>query len=134
MAGCGEASVLSVHETKDLLRKLPYRYEFWEVPIPEGAKAAIAGRAIGRHHTELNFGIALGYGLKPVMLRQSAAEFDYQRSFIFTSDILVRGPDGRLESAPQLKTAAQWREASRMDVLMTDRLCLATTGEHCLAV
>lgn len=134
MTGCGETQVLSVEETKDLLRQLPFRYEFREVPTPDGAEAAVAGRAIGRHHTELNFGIALGHGSEPVLLRRSPAEIDRQRSFIFTSDALVRGSDGRLESAPQLKTPAQWREATNMEVLMTDRLCRATTGEHCPAV
>jgi hypothetical protein len=59
MSGCGQTLVLSAQETKDLLRQLPYRYEFRDVPAPEGAEVAIAGRAIGRHRTILNFGIAL---------------------------------------------------------------------------
>lgn len=132
--GCGETRVLSAQEAKDLLRQLPYRYDFREVPTPEGAEAAVAGRAIGRHHTELNFGIALGHGSEPVMQRPSAVEIDRHSSFIFTSDAPVRGSDGRLEPARQLKTAAQWREATQMDVLMTDKLCRATTGKHCPAV
>lgn len=133
MVGCGEPPVLSVQETKHLLRQLPYRYEFRKVPIPDGAEAAVAGRVIGRHHTELNFGIALGHGRKPVVLRLNPAEIDYHQSFIFTDDSFIKGPGGRLASNPRFHTAAQWNEAISMSVEMTDKLCLATTREHCPA-
>lgn len=82
---------------------------------------------MGFHHTVLNFGIELEHGCEPVASYPQAAEVDRQSSFIFTSDALVK-------PAPQLKTASQRREATHMEVLMTDRLCRATTGDHCPAV
>src|SRR5204862_6795876 len=51
--GSGGTRVLSPRETKRLLRQLPYRYTFRPVATPDCADAAVAGRAIGRHHTEL---------------------------------------------------------------------------------
>lgn len=134
IAGCGEAPVLSVEETKHLLRQLPYRYEFREVPTPDGANAAVAGRAFGRHHARFNFGIALGHGSKPVVLRLNPAEIEYHQSFVFTDDSFIKGPGGHLASNPRFHTAAQWHEAISMIVAMTDKLCLATTGEHCPAL
>lgn len=130
----GETRVLSAEESKQLLRRLPYRYEFHEVPKPPGAKAAVAGRAIGPHHTVLNFGIALGRRIKgvPVPGAGTAESYGYSRGgFIFTTDMFVRGPGGRLVPGPQFKTEAQWREASHMEVMMTDKLCKAATGEPC---
>jgi len=132
--GSGEARVLSAKETKQLLRKLPYRYEFRQVATPEGAETAVAGRAMGRHRTIINFGIALGHGYKAVSVPQAGTRYSYGYSrggFIFTSDLLIEGSDGRLAPNPQLRTAAQQNEASEMTVTMTDRLCLAATGEHC---
>jgi hypothetical protein len=32
---------------------------------------------------------------------------------------------------PHFHTAAQWDEATSMSVSMTDKLCMAATGEHC---
>ena len=130
----GDTHVLGVEETKQLLRQLPYRYEFRSVPTPEGADNAVAGRAVGPHKTVLNFGIALGRGHVgvPVPRAGIAESYGYQRGgFIFTTDTFVKGSNGRLEPGPQFKTAAQWREASRMEVKMTDRLCREATGEPC---
>ncbi len=130
----GETRVLSAKETKRLLRQLPYRYEFRQVAKPEGAEAAVAGRAVGRHRTILNFGIALGHGHMGVPVPRAGTEESYgypKGGFIFTDDSLIRGSNGRLESNPHFHTAAQWREAGHMEVMMTDKLCLAATGEHC---
>lgn len=132
--GSGETRVLDAKETEQLLRQLPYRYKFRGVATPKGAEAAVAGHAVGRHRTILNFGIALGHGHYgvPVPRAGISESYGYSRGgFIFTTDTQVRGPDGRLEPGPQFKTAAQWREASHMEVVMTDKLCLAATGEHC---
>lgn len=126
--------VLGPRETKQLLLQLPYRYTFRPVATPDGADAAVAGRAIGPHHTELNFGIALGHGYHGVPVPAAGTEESYGYSrggFIFTDDSLVKGANGRLESNPHLHTAAQWHEALSMSVAMTDKLCLAATGEHC---
>ena len=133
-AGSSETRVLGAKEAKRLLRELPYRYEFRPVAIPEGAEAAVAGRAVGRHRTILNFGVALGHGHYgvPVPRAGTSESYGYPRGgFIFTNDLLIRGPDGRLVSNPHFHTAAQWDEATSMSVMMTDKLCLAATGDHC---
>jgi len=130
----GEARVLGPKETKYLLRQLPYRYEFRVVSKPKEADAAVAGRAVGPHHTVLNFGIALGHGHHgvPVPRAGTSESYGYPRGgFIFTTDTFIKGPGGRLEPGPQFKTVAQWREASHMEVMMTDKLCRAATGEPC---
>jgi hypothetical protein len=138
--GCGVSSsgggtrVLGSAETMQLLRQLPYRYAFRKVSAPDEAEAAVAGRAIGPHHTVLNFGIALGHGhhAVPVPRAGTAESYGYPRGgFIFTTDTFIKGPDGRLRPGPQFKTGPQWREASHMEVMMTDKLCLAATGDHC---
>lgn len=137
MAGCGgDSRVLTAKETESLLRQLPYRYKFRRVPPPEGMEAALVGRARGRHHTVLNFGIALGDGSNPVLPYAGVAEIDRQSlsGFIFTGDSMVLGPDGHLEAGAQFKTRAQWHEVIRMEVLITDILCREVTGEHCPAV
>jgi hypothetical protein len=147
-AGCGDDAgaegsdsadhsatrILSARETKQLLRQLAYHYKFRPVAMPEGADAAVAGRVAGRHQTILNFGIALDHGHHgvPVPHAGTSESYGYPRGgFIFTDDSLIKGPDGRLVPNPHLHTAAQWRESSHMEVMMTDRLCLAATGRHC---
>jgi hypothetical protein len=133
-AGSGEARVLGGKETKRLLRQLPYRYTFRAVATPEGAEAGVAGRAVGRHQTIVNFGIALGHGHHgvPVPRAGTAESYGYPRGgFIFTNDLLIKGADGRLAPNPHFHTAAQWDEATSMSVSMTDKLCMAATGEHC---
>jgi hypothetical protein len=133
-AGSNETGVLGAKETKRLLRQLPYRYKFRPVAKPEGADAAVAGRAVGRHHTRLNFGIALGHGHHGVPVPRAGTSYSYgypRGGFIFTDDEFINGPDGRMMPNPQLHTTAQFDEASHMSVMMTDKLCLAATGEHC---
>lgn len=133
-AGSGETRVLGAKETKRLLRKLPYRYKFRPVATPEGAESAVGGRVIGRHRTMVNFGIALGRGHKAVPVPRAGTRYSYgypRGGFIFTSDLLIEESDGRLAPNPELRTAAQQNEASEMTVTMTDKLCLAATGEHC---
>jgi hypothetical protein len=130
----GETHVLSVEESKQALRQLSYRYKFRRVPNPLGAEAAVAGRAIGPHHTVLNFGISLGRRTKgvPVQGVGTAESYGYSRGgFTLTTDMFVRSPSGRLVPGPQFKTEAQWREASHMEVMMTDKLCKAATGKPC---
>lgn len=135
VAGTSGSSVLSAKETKRLLRQLPYRYEFKPVTKPEGAEAAVAGRAVGRHRSILNFGIALGHGNDGVPVPQAGTIYPYgypRGGFIFTSDEFVKGAGGRrMERNPRLHTAKQWDEVAEMSVNMTDKLCLAATGEHC---
>ncbi|HEU5254277.1 MAG TPA: hypothetical protein VFU16_13230 [Solirubrobacterales bacterium] len=133
-ADAGETRVLSATETKQLLHQLTYRYKFRQVATPEGAEAAVAGRVFGPHHTVLNFGVALGHGnhAVPVPRAGTAESYGYPRGgFIFTTDTFIKGSDGRLVPNPKLKTAAQWRQASDIEVKMTDKLCLAATGGHC---
>lgn len=133
-AGSGEPRVLSAKEAKRLLRQLPYHYKFRPAAKPEGAEAAVAGRAVGRNRTILNFGIALGHGHYGVPVPRAGTSYSYgypRGGFIFTDDEFINGPDGRMMPNPQLHTAAQFDEASHMSVMMTDKLCLAATGEHC---
>lgn len=132
-AGSG-STVLSAKKTKRLLRQLPYRYKFRSVPTPRGAEAAVAGRAVGPHRTILNFGIALGHGHKAVPVPKAGTIYSYGYlggGFIFTSDEFIEGLHGRMVPNPQLHSAAQWDQVSNMSVSMTDKLCLAATGEHC---
>ncbi len=132
--GSGETRVLGARETKQLLRQLPYRYKFRSVATPEGAEAAVAGRAVGRHRTILNFGIALGHGHYGVPVPRAGTIYSYgypMGGFIFTDDEFIKGTGGRMVPNPQLHTAAQFDEASHMSVMMTDKLCLAATGDHC---
>ena len=133
-AGSGGSSLLSAKETKRLLRQLPYRYTFRPVAKPEGADAAVAGRAVGAHRTVLQFGIALGHGhhAVPVPRAGTSGSYGYPRGgFIYTDDVLVKGKDGHLVSNPKFHNAAQWNEANNMSVMMTDKLCLAVTNDHC---
>lgn len=134
VANLDETRVLGTKEAKRLLRQLPYRYEFRPVAMPEGAESALAGRVEGRHRTIVNFGVALGRGHWAVPVPRAGTRYSYGYSrggLIFTSDLLIEGADGRLVPNPQLRTAAQQNEASEMTVAMTDKLCLAATGEHC---
>lgn len=133
-ARSGESGVLSTHEAKQLLRQLPYRYTFRSVATPDGAEAAIAGKAVGRHRTVVNFGIALGRGGDAVPVPRAGTRYAYgfrRGGFIFTSDELIENSAGRLIPNPQHPTAAQQNEASEMTVAMTDKLCRATTSEPC---
>jgi hypothetical protein len=150
VAGCGSTTadgagepasssshVLSPREVSQLLRELPYRYTFRDVPLPKGAEAAIAGRAVGAHHTVVNFGIALGRHTSSVPLpRVGIAEVSYypRGGFVFTDDEIIRKENGEWESGPQFHTAAQWREAGHMTVEMEEKLCLGATGKVCPAV
>jgi hypothetical protein len=143
LAGCGDmgaegatgnARVLSAKETKQLLRRLPYRYKFRSVATPKGAETAVAGQAVGAHQTILNFGIALGHGHKAVPVPKAGTIYSYGYlggGFIFTSDEFIKGPHGRMVPNPRLNSVAQWNQVSDMSVSMTDKLCLAATGEHC---
>jgi hypothetical protein len=133
-ASSGETRILGAKETRRLLRELPYRYEFSSVATPEGAESAVAGRVMGRHRTIVNFGIALGHGHKAIPVPRAGTRYSYgypRSGFIFTSDLLIERSDGSLAPNPQLRTAAQQNEASEITVSMTDKLCLAATGDHC---
>ncbi len=132
--GGGQARVLSGKDTKQLLVELPYRFKFRPVAEPGGAESAVAGRATGPHHTVLNFGIALGHGHYGVPVPRAGTIYSYgypSGGFIFTSDEFIEGSDSRMVPNPHLKTPKQWDEVSHMEVMMTDKLCLAATGEHC---
>ncbi len=118
--------------TKRALRTLPYRYEFREVPLPEGASGAVAGRAFGKHRTYLDFGIALGEEALPVPVPQAGAT-DVARhgDFIFTANVIVEDRNGHFVTGKQLHTQAQWLEANSMVVEMEGKLCRAITGRPC---
>ncbi|MFL5901453.1 MAG: hypothetical protein ACJ75S_09685 [Solirubrobacterales bacterium] len=133
-AGPASSKVLGANKMKQLLRQLPYRYTFRPVAKPKEAEAAVAGRAVGRHRTVVNFGVALGHGRYGVSVPHVGTRYSYgypRDGFIFTNDTLIEEPDGSLAPNPKHHTAAQQNEASNMTVSMTDKLCIAATGEHC---
>jgi hypothetical protein len=124
--------VLTATEAKDALRQLPFRLRFRRVALPEGASGAVAGRAEGRHHTLLNFGIALGKETDGVPVpRADTAEITGYENFVFTDDLEVPGKHEKWEPGPQFHTAAQWSEAGHMDVELREAICIAETGRVC---
>lgn len=137
--GCGSDSAaddsdvaLDAEEAKKVLLKLPYRYKFVEVEVPEGASAAVAGRAYGRHRTSLIFGVALGDQPKPVsMPNAQLGEVAGTPYFTYSSNLLEPGKKGRWERGKQLHTQAQWNEAINMVFEMEQKLCRAATGKPC---
>lgn len=139
--GCGDSEgeasqgtkLLTVDEVKRTLRQLPYRYEFRSVTPPAGAYSAIAGTAVGRHGTAVNFGVAFGRSTQavPVPLAGTDSTFSYRNTFIFTDDLQFANEKGKLVTNPRLKTGAQWKEAIEMSVELTGRLCRSATGAPC---
>jgi hypothetical protein len=129
-----ESRVLSTDETKHLLLELPYRYRWRKVAVPEGARGALAGTAIGNHHTVLHFGISLGTEAEAVPVPQAGAVTPYyypRGGFVFNDDLVVPGKGETVHRAKQFRTPAQWHEAVLMEVEMSERLCKAVTGEVC---
>ena len=109
-SGCGLGSgALSSDEAKRLLLQLPYHYRWREIEPPAGASSALAGTAIGKHHTIVHFDISFGRG-----------------GFVFNDDLVLPQGVGK-----QFHTAAQWDEATTMVVEMEEKLCKATTGKPC---
>jgi len=141
LTGCAGTSsnpeklaVLSVQETKSVLRSLPYRYIFREVRTPAGAYGAVAGRVRGKHRTVLNFGISLGDAPERVPVPGAGTlEFDSepQAGFVLTDDLQVPNGHGGWKVGERFKSVAQWREANNMEVAIVEALCRAATGEPC---
>jgi hypothetical protein len=114
-----------------LLLELPYRYRWREVRLPKGASGVLAGTVIGKHRTEVHFGISLGEEPEPVAVPQSGVHnpyYYYGGGFVYTDDIIIPGGIGK-----QIQTSAQWREANMMVVKMQEKLCKAVTGRPCPA-
>lgn len=131
-AEAGDRRQLTPALTKQVLEELPYRYEFRQVPLPKGAIGAVAGRAHGKHRTYIDFGIALGENALPVPVSDAgAADFARYPGFAFTSNLIVEVRNGKFASGRQLRTQAQWLEASNMVVEMAGKLCRAITGRPC---
>ncbi len=128
------SKVLSLIETKHLLRDLPYKYSFRSVPLPRGAIGAVAGKVSGSHQTTFQFGVALGKSAYPVSVPQAGianAVGIPSAGFVFTTNLLVRGPKGNWVEGPEIHNAAQSSESSRMEVAMEEALCKAATGKPC---
>jgi hypothetical protein len=115
---------------KQMLRALPYRFEFRPVPTPEGADYAIAGKVLGPHRTAVNFGISFGGGAVPVP-HAGTLNAVGGSAFTVTDDSVVRGNDGQFTSGPLIHDAAQDREAAKMIGAIEEMLCQAKTGEPC---
>ena len=129
-----DSKILSATETKHLLRDLPYKYSFRSVPLPKGAIGAVAGKVRGSHQTTFQFGVALGRSPYPVPVPQAGianAVGIPSAGFVFTTNLSVRGPKGNWIEGPEIHTAAQSSESSRMEVAMEEALCRAATGKPC---
>ena len=128
-----EMKLLTASQVKRTLRRLPYRFDFRAVALPARAYSAVAGAAFGRHRTVVNFGISFGRvgGAVPVPRAGTDSTFTYHNLFVYTDDLQWRNAKGKLVTPSRMKTGAQWREASRISVDITDRLCLTATGAHC---
>jgi len=124
--------VLGEQETKQLLLRLPYRFEFRQVALPLGASGAVAGRIIGAHRTIVNFGITLGSG-KPVPVPHAGIDnASGGTAFIVTNDTLVRAKARQLDGGKrQFHTVAQQNEAGQMVLAVEETLCRSGTGKTC---
>ena len=140
--GCGGPSargdssthVLSTKEARRALLQLPYKYSFRRVSLPEGATGALAGKAIGRYHTKLEFGVALGKDPKGVPVPQAGTGEAYgylYGGFIYTNDLQIPNKRHKWVANPRFHTGAQWNEAINISVAMEEKLCRAATGEPC---
>lgn len=129
----GGTRLLTASEVKQSLRPLPYRFEFRHVALPDGAYSAIAGTAFGQHRTVVHFGISFGRAADGVPVPRAGTDstFTYHGLFVYTDDQQWRNAEGKLATPPRMKTGLQWREAGRIEVDITDRLCRSATGEPC---
>lgn len=132
VTGCSDAKALSEGETKELLRELPYRFEFRPVDKPDGATGAVAGTAYGPYGTVVRFGVSLGLGGAPVSLgpHSDLANATGGETFRVTGDDMLV-VNGKLKANPRLKTGAQWQESAKMLVDIEEKLCEATEGKPC---
>lgn len=134
-SSCGLGSgVLSSTEAKQLLLQLPYRYRWRPVEPPEGASGAIAGTAVGRHHTIVHFGISLGTEAEAVPVPHAGVRIpeEYgENGFVFNDDLEIPGKNENIHPGKQFHTGAQWNEAARIVVEMEDKLCEAGSGKPC---
>src|SRR4051794_39558041 len=64
-AGCGGADALQVDQVRPALQPLHYRLTIREVEPPPGATAAVVGRAIGPHQTDIDFAVSFGDAERP---------------------------------------------------------------------
>lgn len=118
-------------EVKQLLRQLPYRFQFKSVRVPKDASGAVAGAAIGKHRTVVHFGVSLEEGYHPVRLPKPAVlEATGGQTFLVSSDITIWSDDG-IARGRQFRTQAQWNEAASIVTAIEGKLCRATTGEPC---
>lgn len=133
--GCGDGSrILSSAEAKHLLLELPYQYRWRQVEPPGGASGALAGTVIGKHHTRVHFGIALGSEAEAVPVPQAGTitpVYFPRGGFVFNDDLEVPGKNETVHPGKQFHTAAQWNEAGTMVVEMEEKLCKAVTGKPC---
>lgn len=127
--------LLSSGEGKRLLLHLPYRFQFRDVRLPDGASGAIAGTVFGKHKTILRFGISFGEDPKavPVPGVGTVDPYDYSSAagFVFNDDMEVPGKNESVHPGPQYHTEAQWHEAAKIVVEMQQTFCRAATGKAC---
>jgi hypothetical protein len=132
LASRSNTKTLSQAETESLLLELPYRFRFHDVPSPDGASGAVAGRAIGPHHTVVRFGVSLGKEGAALSIgpHSDLADATGGESFRVTNGSTL-DVGGRIKAAPWLRTRAQWLESVTMIVAIEEKLCRATEGKPC---
>jgi hypothetical protein len=104
------------------------------VESPEGASGALAGTAIGKHHTIVHFGISFGEEPQAVPVPRAGfltPSYYWGGGFTYNDDLEVPGKNETVHPGKQFHTAAQWDEATTMAVEMQEKLCKASTGEPC---
>lgn len=130
-AGCGSAGdvftngKLEPGDVRPALRTLPYAFTLKRVQGPNGNVASFRGRAHGPYDTTLEFSIGIGDKPKPIPVLGAGTGhvvWNEEAGFVFNDDG---------EAAGKFKTAAQWREVSRMATDVEQSLCRAATGEPC---
>lgn len=130
-AGCGSASggsasgKLEPGDVRPALRTLPYAFTIKRIHGPKGNIASFQGRAHGPHDTTLEFSVGIGNHPRPIPVPGAGTKhvvWNEEAGFVFNDDGEVAG---------KFKTAAQWREVSRMATKVEQSLCRAATREPC---
>ena len=131
LGGCGgnngssSSGKLNPEDVRPALRHLSFKYSLWRVQGPSGNEASFRGRAHGPYDTTLEFSIGIGNPPEAVPVPGAGTLHTFWErgsDFAFNDDSAI---------GEKFKTAAQWREVSRMATEVNDLLCLAATDEHC---
>jgi hypothetical protein len=137
--GCGQSttengSVLTVKQAKEVLEKLPFRYNYKDVRLPRGATGAVAGKISGPRHTSFAFSLTLGKDSVPIPVPESGvgnAVGVKRPGFIFNSNTLVKRANGTFAPSRELGGQAQLHEAGQIQFRTEEALCRAAIHKPC---